>query len=225
MASNYRILIVDDHPLYREGLKSIIARDSQFVVAGEAGTARLGRLKARQLKPDVAVVDISLPDSSGIELAREIRDVSPKTRVLIVSMHAKIDYIVASFKAGAIGYVVKASATDRLLKGLTAVARGSYYLDSSISCQVVEKLMQGPGREAKVTDQGYDTLTPREQEVMRALAEGHASREVARRLGISPKTVDNHRANIMRKLGIHSAFELVRYAARLGLIDLDQWKE
>lgn len=225
MASVHRILIIDDHPLYREGLKSIIARDAKFVVVGESGSARQGRLKARQLQPDVAVVDISLPDRSGIELTRDIRSVSPRTRILIVSMHLKIDYIVESFKAGATGYVVKESAAERLLKGLSAVAQGEYFLDSSISCQVVEKLMQGPGRAAKITDRGYDALTPREQEVMRALAQGAATKEVADRLCISPKTVDNHRANIMRKLGIHSAFELVRYAARLGLIDLDQWKD
>jgi len=224
VASIYRILIVDDHPLYREGLKAIIARDAKFAVVGESGSARQGRIKARQLQPDVDIVDISLPDRSGIELTREILIVSPRTRVLIASMHARIDYIVESFKAGATGYVVKESAADRLLKGLAVVAQGEYFLDSSISCQVVEKLMQGPGRSAKITDQGYDALTPREQEVMRVLAEGYATKAAADKLCISPKTVDNHRANIMRKLGIHSSLELVRYAARLGLIDLDRWK-
>jgi DNA-binding NarL/FixJ family response regulator len=171
------------------------------------------------------IVDISLPDRSGIQLTREIRTLFSATRILIVSMHSKIDYIAEAFQAGASGYVVKESASERLLQGLESVSRGDYFLDSSVSHAVVENLMNSPLKEAKITDADYDTLTPREQEIMRLLAEGLSSKKVAEKLFISPKTVENHRSNIMNKLGLHNTIELIRYAAKLGLIDVDLWKE
>ena len=224
MGKKRTVLIVDDHPLFREGLKSLISRNTAFEVVGEAGNGREGLRMSEELKPDLVIVDISLPDISGIDLARNIRSLLSKTRIMIVSMHSKIDYISEAFRAGATGYVVKESAAERLIQGLKAVSRGEYFLDSSLSHKVVKKLMEFPEKEVKITDARYEALTPREQQVMRLLAEGISTKEIAEKLFISPKTVENHRASIMGKLNLHSTMELVRYAVRLGLIDVDLWK-
>jgi DNA-binding NarL/FixJ family response regulator len=219
-----RILIVDDHPLFREGLKALLARYVEYTVVGEAGSGREGLRLTAELEPDLVLMDISLPDLSGIEATHSIRQEHPGVRVAILSMHAKIDYITEAFRAGATGYVVKESASERLVACLNALSRGEYFIDASLSHKVVESLMRFDSKQAQVSDPGYGSLTPREQQVLRMLAEGLAAKDIADRLCISPKTVENHRTNIMNKLDLHSSMELVRYAARLGLIDLDLWK-
>lgn len=218
------ILIIDDHPLFREGLKAIIGREPRYRTVGEADTARAGIHLAVELKPDVIIVDVSLPDKNGIELTRDLAKLLPASRVLIISMHSKITYIATAFQAGARGYLVKESASDGLLKGLAAVARGELFLDSSLSSQVVENLLQISVQSPAPAASPNPRLTPREQEVMRLLAEGFTTREIAQRLFISPKTVENHRANIMKKLDLRTTIDLVRQAARLGLIDVELWK-
>ena len=224
MGKRKTVLIVDDHPLFREGLKSLLARHSGFEVIGEAGNGSEGLKKAKKLRPDLVIMDISLPDQSGIEVTSKIRSLLPETRVIVLSMHTKIDYIAEAFRQGATGYVVKESATEKLMECLEIVSKGEYFIDSSLSHKVVKSLMELDERERKITDAGYNTLTPREQQVMRLIAEGRSTKQIAERLFISPKTVENHRSNIMGKLELHSTMELVRYAARLGLIDVDLWK-
>lgn len=225
MVKKKSVLVVDDHPLVREGLKAIIGQSSKFEVVGEAGAAREGLRMAEELKPELVLLDISLPDQNGLELAGRIRSSLPDTRILVISMHSKIEYVVKAFKAGATGYMVKESAAERLVDALESVARGDYYLDHSLSHQVVEELIRSPERETRILDATYRSLTPREQEILRVLAEGLSVKEIADKLFISPKTVENHRSNIMKKLGLHSSIELARYAARLGLIDVDEWKD
>jgi DNA-binding NarL/FixJ family response regulator len=225
MANKRTILIVDDHTLFREGLKAIISRNPVYDVVGEAGRGDLAIQMARTLKPDLILVDISLPDQSGIEVTLQLRKSQPKSAVMMVTMHSKVDYIVNAFKAGATGFVTKDSAPERLLQAMDVVLKGEYFLDSAVSQKVVQRLAGIKADSRSMTDAGYDTLTPREQEIFALLAEGHSLKDIGERLFISPKTVENHRTSIMRKLGVRSGLELIRYAAKVGIIDLDLWKD
>jgi DNA-binding NarL/FixJ family response regulator len=225
MIEKKTILIVDDHPLFREGLKSLIERHPEFEVVGEAENGKQGIKMAKKLKPDLVIMDLSLPDQSGIDVTRRIRSMLSETRIMILSMHSKIEYITKAFQAGAYGYVVKESAAGKLVECLKAISKGNYFLDTSLSHKVVKNLMESDNKEAKITDSGYKTLTPREQQIMGLIAEGLSTKDIADQLFISPKTAENHRSNIMNKLDLHSTMELVRYAAKLGIIDVDLWKD
>lgn len=225
MAGKKTIVIVDDHALFREGLKAIICRNPSYEVVGEAARGDEALETARALKPHLVLVDISLPDQSGIDLTQQLRKSLPRTRVMIVSMHSKVDYIVNAFRAGATGFVTKESAPERLLQAIDLVLKGEYFMDSAVAQTVVQKLAGIASDQRQLRDPGYEALTAREQEILALLAEGQALKAIGDRLCISPKTVENHRTSIMRKLGLHTHFELIRYAAKVGIIDIDRWKE
>jgi len=219
-----RIVVIDDHPLFREGIKSILGKDPRFEVVGEAGDAKEGLDLVRSIQPDLVTADLSLPDRSGIELTGEIREYIPKTPVMIISMHAKIDYIIQAIQAGATGYLLKESASDSLVRAIETVLKGEYFLDTALSNEVAKRLMDSPEMDEKVRDAAYGSLTPREQEVMRLLAEGVPRKLIAERLCISRKTVENHLNKIMKKLSLRNTYELVRYSTKIGLIDVELWK-
>ncbi|MBU1248267.1 MAG: response regulator transcription factor [Proteobacteria bacterium] len=221
MNAKKRILIVDDHPVYRTGLKTLLADNRSFEVVGEAGSYAEGLAMAKRFKPDLALLDISLIDGSGVELARAIRAMLPDLGVIMLSMHSEIEFIAAAFQAGASGYVAKESGIDHIMHAIEAVAAGRQHLDSALSPKVVRRLGDLDRRKAKCIDESYGSLTLREQQVMRLLAEGLSPQEIADKLFVTLKTVINHRYSIMKKLGIKSPLAFVRHAAKLGLVDLD----
>ncbi|MGA2641162.1 MAG: response regulator transcription factor [Spirochaetia bacterium] len=218
------ILLVDDHNLFREGLKMIIRRDSRFTVVGEAKNAEEGIRTALRVKPDLVLLDISLPGRGGIDLAREIRAKLPDARIIMVSMFSRPELVTEAVEAGAAGYVNKGSSPETLLHGIRVVADGQFYLDGAVSQELLAVLGDKGSKAKRVTNSEYGRLSSREQEVLRMIAEGIPPRDIAKRLFISVKTVENHRSNILHKLGLKTTVDLVRYAARIGLIDVETWK-
>nr|MBF0222243.1 response regulator transcription factor [Desulfobulbaceae bacterium] len=217
MPTTKKVVIIDDHDTFRESLKLIVGRMSDFAVVGEAADARKGEEAVRELKPDLTVVDLSLPDKSGIQLTRILKVIRPQNQIVIVSMHSKIDYILGALRAGAVSYLVKESVSRCLVNAFECAVKGEFYLDSALSQEVATKLLDC-GLDT-IANESYGDLTSREQEILRLLAQGITTKNIAERLFISPKTVTNHRANLMSKLQLHSTVDLVRYAANLGLLD------
>ncbi len=222
-ASKKMVMIVDDHPLFREGLKALIQRSKGFAVFDEAGS---GRDACKRLTPDVPVdlvtVDLSLPDINGIEV---IKKISSKTNIpiVVITMHARADLINNAFEAGAKAYITKEATSDRLMEAFNTVLDGNSFLDPKLSSLVIERLV-GLGNKSQpkesVSDKRYSRLTPREQQVLRLVAEGLTSKEIAQQLSIKAKTVENHRSHLMEKLGLRNRVELVRYAVRLGIVEI-----
>ena len=224
MSEKKSVIIVDDHPAVREGLKSIIRKNSNLEVIAETGNGEQGLLLIDKYKPDLVLLDLSLQNVNGIELTRRISKKMPGTKVLILSVHSKVDYIKEAFLAGARGYIIKESAPDKLMEGIEKVLEGSYFMDSYVSHEVIEGILVGDMHVSQAKTDAYGSLSNREQQVLRFLAEGVQTKEIAERLFISTKTVENHRSHIMKKLEIKSIVELIRYAAKIGLIDIDLWK-
>jgi DNA-binding NarL/FixJ family response regulator len=218
------ILLVDDHNLFREGLKMIIRRDSRFAVVGEAKNAEEGIDTALRVKPDIVLLDISLPGRGGIDLAREIHAKLPEVRIIIVSMFSRPDLVTEAVEAGAVGYVNKGSSSETLLHGIRVVADGQFYLDGAVSQELLAIIGDKTSNNNRMINVEYGQLSSREQEVLRMIAEGIPSRDIAERLFISVKTVENHRSNILHKLKLKTIVDLIKYAARIGLIDVETWK-
>jgi DNA-binding NarL/FixJ family response regulator len=205
-----RIILADDHLIVRQGLKSILEKESNTVV-GEAGDGREAVRLAQELSPDIAVLDLSMPLLNGLDAAREIGKVSPQTRVILLTMHTEDPYVMEALRAGIRGYLLKTQAAQDLVQAIYEVSRGSMYLSPGISRAVVDAYL------AK-TELPPDPLTPREREVLQLIAEGKTTKEAAAVLGVSVKTAESHRTRIMEKLEIHETASLVRYAIRRGLV-------
>jgi len=211
-----RLLLVDDHAVVRSGLRMLLGSESDVEIAGEAGTAAEAIAAAGQMTPDVILMDIGLPDLSGIDATREIKKRFPKVAIVALTIHEDQEYFFKMLEAGASGYVPKRAAPEELLTAIRAAATGQVYLYPSLAKLLVKDyLNQDHPSEEKLK---LDGLTDREHEVLTFLAEGANNEEIASSLTISPKTVERHRENIMHKLNLHSRSELVRYAIRKGII-------
>jgi two-component system response regulator NreC len=211
-----RLLLVDDHAVVRSGLRMLLESEADFEIVGEAGNGREALKAVAETRPDIVLMDIGLPDISGIEAAAEIKRLRPETAIVALTIHEDEEYFFKMLAAGASGYVPKRAAPEELLTALRAAARGEVYLYPSLAKLLVsDYLAQDPAARPALA---LDGLTEREREVLAYLAEGASNAEIAETLSISPKTVARHRENIMRKLGLHSRTELVKYAIRKGII-------
>lgn len=219
------VLLVDDHTLFRGGLKLLLAQNPIYEVVGEAATIEEACSFVSASAPAIILMDIALPDHNGIEGTRRILGQAPATKVIMISMYAKIEYVIQSLQAGAAGYIVKDSTPDILLGALASVAQGNYYFDPTVLNEIVQFLIDMHVKAPAVSDELYGKLTPREQEVMRLVVKGLSSRAIGEQLFISPKTVENHRTKVMEKLGLSTVIDLVKYAVKLGIVDVQAWKE
>lgn len=225
--SPIRILIADDHDILRDGLRALLEMASDMEVVGEAQTGREAVAEAERLRPDIILMDISMPQLDGVEACQRIRQQSPSTQILFLTMHEAEEYFFRALRAGAAGYVIKRTAAVDLLAAVRAVARGESFLSPSIARALVEDYARQQSRSPQLTSakaagengDAYESLTSREREVLQLVGEGHTNQDIATMLHLSIKTVQSHRAAVMEKLGLRDVTHLVRYAVRRGIVN------
>lgn len=211
-----KLLLVDDHAVVRSGLRMLLDGEIDVEIVGEAGTASEAINAVASLKPDMVLMDIGLPDMSGIDAAREVKRLWPEVSIVALTIHEDQEYFFKMLEAGASGYVPKRAAPEELLTAIRVAASGGVYLYPSLAKLLVKDYLSN--EQSNGDEDNLNNLTPREQEVLTLLADGDSNIDIAAQLSISPKTVARHRENIMRKLNLHSRTELVKYAIRKGII-------
>ncbi|MBT3327240.1 MAG: response regulator transcription factor [Gemmatimonadales bacterium] len=214
MSSAIKVLLVDDHAMFRAGIKVLLEAGGRVDVVGEASSGDEAVDRVRELKPDVVVMDLSMPESNGLEATRRIAALKLDTKVLVLTVHAEEEYLVPVVEAGASGYLTKTSADTDLMEAIKVVARGQVFLPPKAATLLLQRYKANESDDSV----GLRDLSTREQEVLALTAEGFSSREIGEKLFISPKTVDTYRSRIMDKLGLSHRRELVRFALRVGLL-------
>jgi two-component system response regulator NreC len=209
-----KIFLADDHELIRTGIRNLLGSNKDFQIVGESGDGEETIRKVRDVKPDVVVIDISMPGMSGIEVTKHLREKFPAVKVLVLTMHENVEYVYQIFKSGAGGYLLKNAGKEEITSAIYAVARGEKFFSPRVSELMISGYMkQAERRDSQSPD---STLTKREEEILRLIAKGLNNQQISSQLFISPRTVDTHRTNIMQKLDIHDAANLVRYALENG---------
>jgi DNA-binding NarL/FixJ family response regulator len=216
MSSKYRIVIAEDHTILREGLRALLSSSPDFDIVGEAEDGREAIRCVEKLKPHLVLTDLSMPRMNGMEAIREIRRRAPETKILVLTVHKTEEYILATLQAGADGYLLKDSSHAELLAAVTHVLSGKHYISPGISDKILEGYLEG--RKAIKTRTSWETLTSREREILKLIAEGYKNKEIADDLCISVKTVEKHRANLMEKLNLHNVQGLTAFAIERGLV-------
>ena len=216
MKEKGRIVIAEDHTILREGLRALISSQEDLEVVGEAGDGREAVRQVEDLMPDLILMDLSMPKMNGIEAIREIGRRIPQTRILALTVHKTEEFILEVLQAGADGYIPKDASSNELMMAIRSVLMGKRYLCPSVSRVVIEGYLESRRTPESATP--WDTLTKREREILKLIAEGYKNKEIADYLCISVKTVEKHRANLMKKLDLHSAAALTAYAMERGLV-------
>lgn len=218
----YRVLLVDDHPLIRDGLRHVINSQPDMIVIGEAESGTQALKMIRELKPCSVILDISLPDFNGIDIAAQIRDYSASTNqiinIIIFSVFLKESLVFQALQCGVKGYIVKTASSMEIVHAIRHVCNGRYYLSPEVSGNIIPEYLKG--YEKNQLENPYNSLTEREQQIFRLLAEGHSNKEIADFLSISPKTVERHRANLMIKLNLSNYRDLLKLAIELGIFEV-----
>ncbi len=213
----FRVLLVDDHKVLRDGLKAVLARDTEFLVVGEAESGAEAIPVCKQINPDVVLMDISLPGMNGIEATTEIARQCPRAKIVMLSMHGDENLIMSAIRAGARGFVLKKASASEVLEAMRVVARGGTYLGANISDVLLARLQRGEPAEQQRNP--LEALSPREAQVLRLIAEGKGSKEVAVVLGLEHNTVRSYRKTMMKKLGVNNLASLIHVAMAAGLIN------
>ncbi len=208
-----RILVVDDHTIMREGIRALLISQNDMEIVGEASEGYEAIKKVKELTPDVIIMDIAMPEMDGLEATRRIKRINPKAKVLILTQHDNREYILSAIKTGVMGYVPKRALASELVSAIRIVYKGSSYLHPSATTTLIEDYVH------QVEAEPFDSLTNRERETLKLIAEGYSSREIADMLCLSLKTVHNHRNKIMQKLDLHNRTQLIKYAISKGLIN------
>jgi DNA-binding NarL/FixJ family response regulator len=216
-----KIYLVDDHAMVRDGLKYILSSDEQFDVVGDCGDGRIAQDEIDRLGPDVVILDISMPSITGLETARQIRRYNKIIKIIILSRHNNEEYVREALKIPVNGYILKDNAGDDLIRAVRDVLKNNIYLSPEIMTSLINQIFIPSQAAYNIQEKGiYDTLSNREKEVIKLVAEGKSGSEIASLLRISQKTVKVHRLNIMNKLNIHNTADIVKYAVRNGLVEM-----
>jgi len=215
MTGKYKVVIAEDHTILREGLRALLSASADFEIVGEAEDGRSAIQCVENVKPDLVLMDLSMPRMNGMEALREIKKLCPETKVLALTVHKAEEYVLATLDAGADGYVLKDATHTELVMAIKSVLMGKRYLSPGISEKVIEGYLEG--RRTLKSRSPWDTLTQREREILKLIAEGYKNKDIADYLCISVKTVETHRANLMRKLDLHNVSALTAFAMEKGL--------